>query len=147
MTPKFTIKSYKFVCSSIYKCKNTECAICKNNLSENSVAEENLISSNVNIGVCGHGFHKKCIFKAYESKQLSKKCSVFRCPCCRTSLGTDIEEINERYDLYNEEANGLDILESFWIKKDYTMPLICNEHYLGMGKNCTKCENYKNVEL
>ena len=110
------------------------------------ICYENIIrKSDAYLSVCGHGFHKKCIFKAYEAKQISKKCSVFKCPCCRTSLGTDVEEINERYDLFNEHANGLDILESFWIKKDYTMPLICNEHYLGMNKNCIKCKKYNEI--
>ena len=33
----------------------------RNNLNENSVSEEHLISSDVIIGVCGHGFHKICI--------------------------------------------------------------------------------------
>lgn len=98
--------------------------------------------SDAYLSVCGHGFHKKCIFKAYEAKQLGKKCSVFRCPCCRTSLGTDVEEINEKYNLFNDEMNGLDVLENFWIKKDYTMPLICNNHYLGMNKNCPNCKKY-----
>ena len=112
------------------------------------ICYENIIrKSDAYLSVCGHGFHKKCIFKAYEAKQLLKPCSVFRCPCCRTSMGTDMEEMNERYDLYNEKTNGLDILESFWIKKDYTMPLICNHHYLGMERNCIKCEKYKKCEL
>lgn len=61
MTQKFTIRSCNLVCSSVYKCMNTDCVICKNNLSENSVAEEHLLSSNVNIGACGHGFHSICI--------------------------------------------------------------------------------------
>ena len=112
------------------------------------ICYENIIrKSDAYLSVCGHGFHKKCILKAYEAKQLIKHCSVFRCPCCRTSLGTDIEELNEKYDLFNECVNELDVLESFWIKKDYTMPLICDDHYLGMGKNCSKCENYKKFEL
>ena len=60
------------------------------------ICYENIIrKSDSYLSICGHGFHKKCIFKAYEAKQLSKKCSVFKCPCCRTSLGTDIEEIND----------------------------------------------------
>ena len=112
------------------------------------ICYENIIrKSDSYLSVCGHGFHKKCIFKAYEAKQISKPCGLFRCPCCRTSLGTDLEEINERYNLFNDDVNGLDILESFWIKKDYTMPLICNKHYLGMNKNCIKCKNYNENKM
>jgi hypothetical protein len=112
------------------------------------ICYDNIICKNDSyLTVCGHGFHKKCIFKAYEAKQISKPCGLFRCPCCRTSLGTDLEEINERYNLFNDDVNGLDILESFWIKKDYTMPLICNKHYLGMNKNCIKCKNYNENKM
>jgi hypothetical protein len=128
MKPKLNIK--------MYIKPNDICPICYENI---------IRKSDSYLSICGHGFHKKCIFKAYEAKQLSKKCSVFKCPCCRTSLGTDIEEINERYDLFNDKANGLDILESFWIKKDYMMPLICNKHYLGMDKNCIKCKKYGEI--
>lgn len=58
---RFQVKEYKLVCSSIYKCMNNDCGICRNNLNENSVSEEHLISSDVIIAVCGHGFHKICI--------------------------------------------------------------------------------------
>lgn len=106
--------------------------------------EQIIKKSDAYLSVCGHAFHKKCIFKAYEVKQLMKPMSNFRCPMCRTSLGTDMEEINERYDLY-DDYNELDNLESFWIKKDFTMPLICkNKHYLGMNSNCVKCQKYRN---
>ena len=74
MTSKFSIKSYKLVCSTIYTCKNTDCGICKNNLSENNINEENLISLNVNIGVCGHGFHSICINEWIKNMPL--------CPIC-----------------------------------------------------------------
>jgi len=129
MKPKLNVKMYiKF---------SENCPICY---------EDIIRKSDAYLSQCGHSFHKKCIFKCYETKQLDKRCSVFRCPCCRTSLGTDIEEINERYDLFNENANGIDALESFWIKKDYIMPLLCDGHYLGMDSKCIRCKKYNKGE-
>lgn len=93
---------------------------------------------------CGHAFHKKCIFNSYVFKQKNKKCSNFKCPLCRISLGTDIEEINERYNIWN--GNELDNLENFWHKKDFIMPHICpnGNHWYGMNynKNCKYCKEY-----
>jgi hypothetical protein len=73
---RFIIKEYKLVCSSIYTCINTECGICRNNLNENSVLEEHLVSSDVNIGTCGHGFHKICINEWIKNNNI--------CPICCT---------------------------------------------------------------
>jgi hypothetical protein len=92
--------------------------------------------------ICGHGFHKKCLFKAYEIKQQIKAKSNFKCPCCRTTLGLDIEEINDKYDVWN--GTEMDCLENFWIKKDFIMPHICKNknHWYGMNKNCVECIQY-----
>jgi hypothetical protein len=99
--------------------------------------------------ICGHGFHKKCLFKAYEIKQQVKSKSNFKCPCCRTNLGLDMEEINDKYDIWN--GSEMDCLENFWIKKDFIMPHICKNinngninqtHWYGMNQNCAKCIKY-----
>ena len=92
---------------------------------------------------CGHGFHKKCLFKAYEVKQKMKAKSNFKCPCCRSNLGMDVEEINDKYDVWN--GNEMDNLENFWIKKDFILPHICRnnyDHWYGMNKNCSQCKEY-----
>ena len=91
---------------------------------------------------CGHEFHKKCIFEAYVAKQCAKLHSNFKCPCCRLSLGTDIEEIIEKYNFWN--GTELDNLENFWHKKDFIMPHICPRggHWYGMNKECNCCKKY-----
>ena len=92
---------------------------------------------------CGHPFHKTCILKSmdiYSKKQHT-------CPMCRKYLSMDIYDINERYNLIfgknNNIQNYLDLLENFWIKKDFSLPVVCSHnHYLGMKKTCRKCQNY-----
>ena len=79
MATKFRIISYNFVCSSIHKCINTECVICKKNLSETSIAEEHLLTSSVKIGACGHGFHSICIEDWIKN---NRTCPI----CCNTWL-------------------------------------------------------------
>jgi hypothetical protein len=74
-SPKFIIKSYKLVCSSIYICKNLDCVICRNNLNE-SIIEGTSLLTDVNIGVCGHGFHKLCINEWTKNNNT--------CPICCT---------------------------------------------------------------
>lgn len=111
-----------------------ECPICYTPITKKSDAY---------LTQCGHAFHKKCIFESYVFKQQYKTCSNFKCPYCRISLGTDIEEINERYDAWN--GNELDNLENFWHKKDFIMPHICpnNNHWYGMNyKECKFCKDY-----
>ena len=92
---------------------------------------------------CGHGFHKKCIFDAFEAKWKTKWASQFKCPMCRSRLGQI--DIENRYN--NSINNGLDELENFWTNKDYRYCYPCANgynHNEGMDKNCNRCVNYRN---
>jgi hypothetical protein len=81
-----------------------------------------------------------------EKKWNEKYGSNFYCPMCRSNLGMDIHDINERYNINNDKKHyNLDILENFWLKKDFTIAYVCRnnfDHYLGMKRGCKKCENY-----
>ena len=55
----------------------SECSICMETIDKKS---ETYITQ------CGHGFHKKCIFRAFVTKWNKKYASVFRCPNCRINL-------------------------------------------------------------
>ena len=137
-----TIGNNKSMCNIKRKCyisQGEECPIC---------LEKILTKSNSYLTCCGHSFHKLCIFKSMEKKWIEKYGSVFKCPMCRTNLGMDIHDINERYNFhYNEDnsINYLDGLENFWFKKDFTIAHICRnkfDHYLGMKKDCDICKKY-----
>lgn len=122
-----------------------ECPICYDKI---------IRKSDAYLTECGHSFHKACIFKAYEAKQLMKPFSVFRCPCCRQSLGADVEDFGARYNIFYPQncicinskfyINHIDNLENFWMNNDYIMPLICkNKHYLGMNNDCHLCHLFR----
>lgn len=125
----------------IYIIPNQECSIC---------LEPIVTKSNAYLTSCGHGFHKSCIYKAFETKMLKKYASQFKCPECRTKLGYDLDNLNDRYNTNNDNDNDnnkftLDDLENFWIRKDYNLPQLCStnwKHYIGFNVGCSVCLHY-----
>jgi hypothetical protein len=80
-----------------------------------------------------------------EKKWIQKYGSNFHCPMCRTNLGMDIHDMNDRYHDCGDTKNYLDILENFWLKKEYTVAYMCRnnfDHFLGMKPNCKICESF-----
>ena len=133
-----------------------ECPIC---------IESILTKTNAFLTCCGHAFHKSCIFKCVEKKWEEKYPGTFYCPVCRTYLGCDVHDMNERYvipsindDFEGENSfkgensfegvkklNYLDILENFWLTKDLSLALPCRnryDHYVGMKKDCYRCKQF-----
>lgn len=101
--------------------------------------------SNAYLTWCGHSFHKSCIFHYMETKWVTKYASNTHCPMCRKSLGMGLHAMNERYAIDYLKPNYLDILENFWLTKDYTVAHVCRnryDHYLGMKKNCKLCRKF-----
>lgn len=145
----FTIGDQCSPCNLKIKCyikPGEECPICY---------EPIMTKHSAFITNCGHHYHKKCIHKYMETKWLSSGyISVARCPMCRCSLGHT--EIMERYrssyfDTYDNDTNGLDRLEDFWITKDCRLPFFCGngyDHYLGNNNICAACKAFReNGEL
>jgi hypothetical protein len=111
-----------------------ECPICMDPI---------IYKINAYITGCGHSFHRNCLFKVFETKWKNKAYSSLKCPICRASQG--FPDMLSRYNT-NDNNNELDILENFWITKDYQMGTFCNtKHYLGMKKDCLKCIKYRNT--
>lgn len=95
---------------------------------------------------CGHGFHKKCIFDAFETKWKTKWASQFHCPMCRCRLGQ--VDIENRYNcgFHEDKYHYIYQLDNFWINKDYRYCYPCPNgynHNEGMKKNCCRCINYR----
>lgn len=105
-----------------------------------------LVKSSAYITICGHGFHKCCITRAYESNATRSDTSNFNCPLCRCYLGCDIEFIGDRYNMVR---GTMDHLENFWWKFDKLVPALCDKtdtdhhHSIGMNKNCRSCLKYR----
>ena len=104
---------------------------------------------------CGHSFHKSCLFKTYENGRFHHKKSnnniyyQLNCPLCRKQIFyPDFYCRYPQWSVVKKEKNYLDVLEEFWLSKDYTMIQLCyksnNNHYLGMKNNCHHCINYRN---
>ena len=138
----FTIGNDEVPCNIKRKCyikQGEECPICM---------EKILSKSNAYLSVCGHCFHKLCIFKCMETKWVNSYASNFNCPMCRKNLGTEIHETNRRYNFYStndKKYNYLDMLEDFWIQKDLSLGHICDKnynHYLGMNTKCIRCKEF-----
>lgn len=113
---------------------NDDCSIC---------LEKIMMKKNAFITGCGHAFHRNCLFKYFEIKQNQKPFSTLRCPLCRCSLGLPV--FFERYNfIQGRNIHYLDLLENFWLTKDYQLPHFCSKksHYLGMNKNCSECKKY-----
>jgi len=126
-----------------------ECRICLDSIMKESDAY---------LTNCGHSFHKSCLFKLYEIGinmhrpyivNGIRKYFQLNCPLCRNHI--IYPEFYCRYPqwtvIYNKK-NFLDVLEEFWLSKEYSIIQICNEgnanHGLGMNKNCIKCLQYRN---
>jgi hypothetical protein len=117
----------------MYIVPNQECPIC---------IEPIVRKKDAYLTCCGHGFHKKCIYKSYETKMHKKYASQYRCPLCRTRLGNDLDNLNDRYTI---AGNALDDLDNFWIKKEFMLPQMCSggwNHYIGIHPNCNICLQY-----
>jgi hypothetical protein len=90
---------------------------------------------------CGHGFHKLCIFKAFEINWKNNG-RTFNCPNCRCCLGWPT--LPERYNHFSLEVNYIDKLEDFWNYYDYQLHSYClNGHIEGTNKDCILCTNYR----
>ena len=119
----------------MYIVPTQECSIC---------LEQIVRKSDAYLTSCGHGFHKGCIYKAFETKMKHKYASQFKCPECRTKIGNDLDNLNDRYNT-NKQRFTLDDLENFWIRKDYSLPQFCSagwKHYIGFNMNCSTCLRY-----
>lgn len=129
----------------VYIKPGEECAICLENIIKKSEAY---------LTSCGHSFHKLCAFKVFETKSQNKH--TFSCPICRARLG--YPEFYCRYTCVfkkaNHEANQeetdklfyLDLLEEFWLSKDFITPQMCrngHNHALGMKNGCSICLKYR----
>ena len=132
-----TIGNQYVPCSFKRKCyikQGEECPIC---------IEPIMNKTNAYLTCCGHSFHKLCIFKAFQQKNIDNVHDKFNCPVCRTYLGTDMYEIFVRY---NCKPGSLDFIENFLLTKEYIIPYICSrgeDHYLGLNSNCISCKRYR----
>lgn len=119
-----------------------ECPICLEQISS---------KTNAYLTNCGHTFHKSCLFKSYEiNLHQCRKIFKFTCPLCRKDIFyPDFYCRYPQWCVLPDEKNYLDVLEEFWLSKDYTIPELCREtnvnHYLGMKNNCMKCLNYRKL--
>jgi hypothetical protein len=108
----------------------TECPIC---------LEKFFNIKNSWITLCGHIFHKKCLYK-WEYKT---KCNG-TCPMCRKYMGTldFLDGIN--YSIFPIN-NYLDLLE----ESDNLLHQFCYncENLLGMNKNCNQCKSWQNIQF
>jgi hypothetical protein len=112
-----------------------ECPICM---------EPILRKSDAYLTSCGHGFHKKCIFHAFQTKMEDNCFALFQCPMCRSKMGDVC--IQGKYNVNSNEYNILDELENYWSKKDFTMCILCDnecDHYQGMKSDCELCIRYR----
>ena len=91
------------------------CPICLDPLETKEVKTLDKILDENGKEVCGHSFHKKCLFIAYETKRKTNPYCILHCPLCRSKMGHEIKDVSYRYKL----LNNLDILENFWIKKEF----------------------------
>ena len=132
-----TIGDQTIPCSIKRKCyikPNEECPICLENIFRK---KESYISG------CGHSFHKLCIFKSMETQWNTKYASNYKCPMCRSNIGTDIHELGLRYKF---TGNSLDNLENYWLNKDLMLAQMCGnnyDHYIGMKNGCFNCSKYR----
>jgi Ring finger domain len=132
-----TIGNQVVPCSLKRKCyikPGEECPICLDGI---------LKKSESYLTVCGHSFHKRCIFTSMETEWNQKYAGVYRCPVCRTNLACDIHDINSRYKF---NKNNLDNLENFWLSKDFILVQRCSNNYdhdIGMIPDCYVCSKYR----
>jgi len=128
----------------VYIKQGEECSIC---------LEQIYQKNNAYLTSCGHSFHKSCLFKAFETKIFNRH--TFNCPNCRARLGYPefycrYTNMFKRFDSdfdtdFDKKTNyNFDILEDFWLGKDFTTLQICNGgHALGMKNGCNRCLEYR----
>ena len=113
-----------------------ECPVC---------LEKILLKKDSYLTDCGHAFHRQCLFQVLENKWKEKLFGILNCPLCRCKLG--FPEFSERY-CFRDNPCYLDILENFWLTKDFMLPHYCTNtiksiHYLGMNRKCRMCKDYR----
>ena len=72
----------------------------------------------------------------------------FSCPICRSNLG--YPDLYSRYSYIYPKVNNLDILEDFWLAKDFKTIQMCSKgrnHSLGMNKSCRSCLKYRKTGM
>lgn len=124
-----------------------ECSICLEPINK---------ESNAYLTNCGHGFHKSCLFKSYETNFYQHrrtelngyKYFQFLCPLCRKHIiYPDFYCRYPQWSVLHDQKNYLDVLEEFWLSKDFAIVQLCyksnGEHYLGMNSNCHHCLDYR----
>jgi hypothetical protein len=123
--------------NKMYICPNEDiCTICMDNINTKSDAY---------LSDCGHPFHKKCFSNYFQHIQIIGNTNL-KCPMCRTNLGAPC--FYEKYNMYNFDANALDMLENA-NELCIDMLHICSDenaltkHYLGTNKTCVKCKIYQ----
>jgi hypothetical protein len=131
--------SYSFNRKCYIRC-GEECSIC---------LEPIIRKIDAYLTACGHPFHKKCIFKAMETKWYSNCRCCFSCPYCRSKLGLTVCYLNQRYNPLHSSYTYLDRLEDFWLRKEYFVCEPCilsnedNQHFSGMDSGCIECLLYR----
>jgi len=95
---------------------------------------------------CGHSFHRKCLADVFIAKWKNKAFSQMKCPLCRCGLGCP--DLFQRYDYIT--GNTLDMLENFWLSKEFLLPEFCSNstqysHFLGVKKDCPDCLRYRDT--
>jgi len=121
----------------VYIRPGEECSICLENILQKNTAY---------LTACGHSFHKLCLFKIFELK--SNHLLNFSCPICRSNLG--YPDLYSRYSYIYPKVNNLDILEDFWLAKDFKTIQMCSKgrnHSLGMNKSCRSCLKYRKTGM
>ena len=137
----FTIGDQCVPCSfkrKVYIKPGEECSICLEPIIQKSTAY---------LTSCGHSFHKLCAFQVFDKKKRDKH--TFSCPLCRAKLG--YPEFYCRYTAVFKQAdkkkfNQLDLLEEFWLSKNFISIQTCNNGYnhdLGMKNGCKLCIKYR----
>jgi hypothetical protein len=105
-----------------------------------------MMKKNAYLTGCGHAFHRSCLFRTLESSWREKLFTILKCPLCRCKLGVPL--LLERYTVEDKQPNHLDVIENFWLTKDFLLPHFCTNtkrknHYLGMHRSCDRCKEYR----
>lgn len=128
----------------VYIKQGEECSICLEKIYQ---------KNNAYLTSCGHSFHKSCLFKAFESKVDNRH--TFNCPNCRARLGYPefycrYTNVLKRFETELCKHYNFDILEDFWLGKEFTTLQFCdrrndnrNKHALGMKNGCDRCLEYR----
>jgi len=116
----------------------TQCAIC---------CDPILHKKNAQLTMCGHMFHKIC-YNSYINSTF-----VDNCPLCRTRdyshdfWGMGLERyISSVVPGFNDSPN-LDYLANFEFCSHLVCPDMCDDHHLGMNKECMNCIHWRKTGL